>query len=62
MAIQIRSGNNDIAFLQLSRNGVLLRDFIPVRVGQVGYMYDRVSGELFGNDGTGDFILGPDVV
>lgn len=62
MAIQIRSGNNDIAFIQLSRNGVLLRDFIPVRVGQVGYMYDRVSGELFGNDGTGDFILGPDVV
>lgn len=25
-------------------DGVLLRDFIPVRVGQVGYMYDRVSG------------------
>lgn len=35
-------------------------DLIPVRVGQVGMMYDRVSGELFGNDGTGDFILGND--
>lgn len=35
---------------------------IPVRVGPVGYMYDRVSGQLFGNSGTGDFILGPDVV
>ena len=34
---------------------------IPVRVGQVGYMYDKVSGELFGNDGTGNFTLGPDV-
>lgn len=40
--------------------GELVRDFIPVRVGQVGYMYDNVSGQLFGNDGTGNFILGPD--
>ena len=38
-----------------------VRDYIPVRVGQVGYMYDRVSGQLFGNAGTGDFILGNDV-
>ena len=42
-------------------NGVLVRNFIPVRVGQVGYMYDKVSGQLFGNSGTGNFILGPDV-
>ena len=41
-------------------NGVVLADMIPVRVGSVGYMYDRVSGQLFGNDGTGDFIVGPD--
>lgn len=39
----------------------LVGDLIPVRVGQVGYMYDRVRGQLFGNAGTGDFILGPDV-
>ena len=39
----------------------LVRDFIPVRVGQVGYMYDKVSGQLFGNSGTGNFILGNDV-
>lgn len=42
----------------------LVRDFIPVRVGSgaeaVGYMYDRVSGELFGNAGTGAFVIGPD--
>jgi hypothetical protein len=43
-------------------NGVLVRDFIPVRKGTVGYLYDRVSGKLFGNAGTGDFVLGPDVV
>lgn len=37
-------------------------DAIPVRVGTVGYLYDRVSGQLFGNAGTGDFVLGPDVI
>lgn len=39
----------------------LVLDLIPVRVGSVGYMYDRVSGRLFGNEGTGDFVLGPDI-
>ena len=41
-------------------DGTYLFDAIPVRVGQVGYMYDKVSGQLFGNAGTGAFILGPD--
>lgn len=45
----------------LKENNTLVRDFIPVRVGQVGYMYDRVSRQLFGNAGTGAFIVGPDV-
>lgn len=36
-------------------------NLIPVRCGTVGYMYDRVSGTLFGNDGTGDFVVGADV-
>lgn len=36
-------------------------DLIPVRVGQVGYMYDRVSGQLFSNAGTGAFIVGNDI-
>lgn len=44
----------------ITKNGVLVRDFVPVRVGNVGYMYDKVSGKLFGNAGTGNFILGPD--
>jgi hypothetical protein len=34
---------------------------VPVRCGQVGYMYDRVSGKLFGNAGTVDFIFGNDI-
>lgn len=44
------------------RNGVLLQDFIPVRIGQTGYLFDRVSGQLFGNAGSGKFVIGPDVV
>ena len=43
-------------------NGQVVGDFIPVRVGNVGYMYDKVSGKLFGNLGAGNFILGPDIV
>ena len=35
-------------------------DLIPVRVGQTGYMYDRISGSFYGNAGTGSFTLGPD--
>ena len=38
----------------------LVFDAIPVRVGQIGYLYDKVSGTLFGNAGTGSFTLGPD--
>ena len=38
----------------------LMADFIPVRVGDVGYMFDRISGQLFGNAGTGAFVIGPD--
>lgn len=49
---------------KISFGSSLVRDFIPVRVGSsanaVGYMYDRVSGALFGNAGTGAFIIGPD--
>ena len=43
-------------------NGQVVGDFIPVRVGNVGYMYDKVTGKLFGNLGAGNFILGPDIV
>lgn len=50
-----------IYYFKAWKNNMLVRDFIPVRVGQVGYMYDRVSGQLFGNVGTGTLILGDDV-
>ena len=43
-----------------STNG-LLRDFIPVRVGSTGYLYDNVTQTLFGSENDGQFILGPDI-
>lgn len=48
-------------YCKIYDNDVITRDIIPVRVGSIGYMYDRVSHKLFGNKGTGNFILGPDV-
>lgn len=59
-ADRVRYGNMRIYSCQLYDAGELVRDYIPVRVGTTGYLYDKVSGELFGNQGTGDFILGPD--
>jgi hypothetical protein len=45
---------------QIYEAGVLVRSFVPVRIGQTGYLFDRVSGQLFGNAGTGAFTIGPD--
>lgn len=50
-----------IWYVKITQNGELVRDYIPVRIGQEGYMYDKVTKTLFANDGTGDFILGNDV-
>lgn len=47
-------------YVKIYSGSVLVRDMIPVRIGTTGYMYDKVSGQLFGNAGTGAFILGPD--
>lgn len=38
-----------------------IAEYTPVRIGQTGYMYDKINGQLFGNSGTGSFILGPDI-
>lgn len=53
--------NSKFKSFYLKNNGTLVVDMIPVRKDGVGYMYDRVSGQLFANAGTGDFIIGPDV-
>lgn len=47
--------------IKITKNSIPIRDMIPVRVGQVGCMYDKVSGKFFANQGSGSFTLGPDV-
>ena len=54
------TGRGRCHYFILEGNGAEIMHLIPVRVGDVGYMYDRVSGQLFGNSGTGAFIIGPD--
>ena len=51
--------------MSVSKGQEVIRDFKPVRftneLGQTeGAMYDRVSGALFRNAGTGAFVIGPD--
>lgn len=54
-------GRNRLYWCKVYEDGVLTRDFIPVRYRGVGYMYDNVSGRLFGNQGSGEFVIGADV-
>lgn len=42
-------------------NGSVIRDFIPVRINDVGCLYDRVEGVIYENQGSGQFVVGPDV-
>lgn len=41
-------------------NGTLFRDYISVRKDSIGYLYDKVSHRLFGNNGTNVLNFGPD--
>lgn len=49
------------SFKLYNDSDTLIFDGIPVRKGTKGYMYDRVSGRLFNNLGTGNFIIGNDI-
>lgn len=53
-----------IAFhkVKITAGTTVLYDLVSVRKDGVGYMYDTISRELFGNGGTGSFTLGNDVV
>lgn len=54
-----------VYYAKISSANISIRDMIPVRftnsLGQTeGAMFDRVSGRLFRNAGTGAFVVGPD--
>lgn len=42
------------------RNDVLQMDCIPVRIGSVGYLYDKIGNTLYSNPCSGSFSLGAD--
>lgn len=46
---------------KLYKNNALAYELVPVRKNNIGYLYDRVSGLLFANSGTNDFLLGQDI-
>jgi hypothetical protein len=59
-AITAAAGSPQIHYMKIYDGDTLAMDLIPVRIGQVGYMYDKVSRQLLTNAGTGDFVLGSD--
>lgn len=50
-----------IYYLKLWQGTTLVRHFIPVRLGNTGYMYDIVSKQLFGSANSNKFTCGPDI-
>lgn len=52
---------NKWAYVKVFEDGELILDLIPVRIGQVGYMYDKISKKLFENQGSGSFVCGDDI-
>ena len=53
-------GGLRVKAFSMSDNNETLRDYTPVRVGSVGYFYDKVSKQLFGNSFAGELVIGPD--
>ena len=51
-----------IYYVKISQGSSVIMDLIPVRVGTVGYMYDKIGGNLLSNSGSGSFTLGNDIV
>ena len=53
----------ELYYAKIYDNGTLVRDFRPIAIGTTGYMLDLVTGEYlqYGNQGTGDFVIGPDI-
>jgi hypothetical protein len=50
----------DVKDFSIYENGIYIRDLVPVRVGTVGYLYDKVTGRLFGSATSTALVPGPD--
>lgn len=60
---QIKMYSMQIYDKGVSADGVLVRDFAPIAIGNTGYMLDLLTGDYlqYRNKGTGNFIIGPDI-
>ena len=45
----------------IKKNNVIVHHFIPVRKGNTGYLYDKITKKLYKNNGLGKFNYGPDL-
>lgn len=53
--------NGKVYYFKIYDSDTIVRDFIPVLDRDMRpAMYDRVTGKLFYNKGTGEFLIGPD--
>lgn len=57
-----RGTNLNVYSFTVRNYGEVVLDYIPVRVGQVGYFYDKVSKKLYGKNAnaTADLVVGND--
>ena len=60
-SLRTRGTNLNVHSFVVTHNDIVVIDAIPVRKGQVGYLYDRVTKRLFGTAGENPLIVGPDV-
>lgn len=56
-----KSGKKRIRSVKLWRNNILVMDLAPCRVGNTGYMYDKVRNIMLPNLGSGKFTFGNDI-
>ena len=59
--LDTRYGTAKIYYCQIWDNDILIGDLIPVRdENNVGYMLNLLTNTLYGNSGTGSFLIGED--
>ena len=59
--ITINAHTFEIESFIIKDDGVIVRNYIPARIGQVGYLFDTLNDVYYGNERDTDFVLGPDL-
>ena len=59
--ITINTKTFEIKSFIIKDNGVEVRNYIPAKIGQVGYLFDTIHEVYYGNERDTDFVLGGDI-